>query len=140
MSNRTFQALGEPDLALAGWKLWIVGRDQEGWLRAWSVCEAPGARVKTDGAIVYTAGVSSFLKQLQELLPGRKGKAVLDNLEPNLSAQISMDGRGSGRLVVRITPDSATQKHEFRFTITPSDLPPVIESLEKILRYPASPK
>jgi hypothetical protein len=140
MSNRTLQALGEPDLAIAGWKMWIVGRDDEGWFHVWSVCEAPGARVKVDGALVYAAGIAAFLKQLRNVWEHIEGTAVLDCLEPNISADVSIGQRGYGELVVRMTPDHLTQKHEFNFEIDQSYLPDLIRSLEKLLEYPVNRK
>jgi hypothetical protein len=95
MSNQTMQALGEPDLLFAGWKLWVVGRDEEDWFTVWTVCEAEGARVKVGGSIIYGAGLSSFLSELKKVWKYNEGHAELENLEPNIWAELSIDKKGS---------------------------------------------
>lgn len=77
--------LGEPALKIAGFQLWIHGRqfpgaedyDDGNWLHVTAHCGASGASIWTDGAIVMVTDIESFAKQCEALLRGRAAAAAL---------------------------------------------------------------
>jgi hypothetical protein len=135
----------EPDLKLAGLSLWVWGREfpasdnywDGNWLNIDARVEANAAVVKTSGACLRTDEITAFVQQLEQLYENVQGAATLACLEPNLSAKITCSKRGEIEVVVDITPDHMTQKHQFIFSIDQSYLPETISGCRQILeRFP----
>jgi hypothetical protein len=137
---------GSPDLRLAGFQLWVHGRQFEGsddfwdgnWLRVTAHCAAEGASVRASGALVRVPELQSWAGECEDMLAFRYPGASLHCIEPNLAIEMRMDRqREAVTLEVRITPDQATQEHCFTFSLDPSSLSDFLRDLHGILdRYP----
>ncbi len=138
--------LGEPSLALVGFRLWVHGRrfpDAEldfdfNWLQATAHCEASGASVWVRGGILMTVDIAQFKEQCEALLRLGVGSATLDPLEPELKVVLTGgDPHGHVGARVEITPDHLAQFHRMDFEIDQSYLPGLIGQCTDILReYP----
>ena len=135
----------EPDLKLAGLILWVWGRaypDSEdywdgNWLNIDARVEANAAVVETNGACLRSDEVSRFIEQLEKLYKNVQGTAELACMEPNLSVKVACDKLGQVEMIVDITPEHMTQKHQFIFLIDQSYLPEALNGCRKILeRFP----
>jgi hypothetical protein len=125
------EKLGRPDLRVAGFQVWVHGREaadaagSEGanWLRGTAHCGALGASVWAAGAILETIDVALWAQQCDALADGRTDHADLAPVEPDLQVQIRRIER-LGRWVMRvqITPDHVQQKHLFDFEVDEADL------------------
>jgi hypothetical protein len=140
LSDRSYRT-GEPDLKLAGFSLWVWGRQfpdsndywDGNWLNIDARVEANGAVVKTNGPCLRTTDIERFGQQLEQLYENVQGTAKLDCLEPNLSIKVTCDKLGAVGVVVDITPDHITQKHQFIFSIDQSYLPETMNGCGRIL-------
>jgi hypothetical protein len=137
--------LGEPDLSLAGLRIWISGRQfpdandywDGNWLLVTASCVSAGAQVVTQGPILHLSELRHWLNGLKDLLQAVEGEAELPCMEPNLWATVRLGKTGSGSLAVSITPDPLKERHEFEIEIDQSYLPRLVRELEDILtRYP----
>ncbi|GAB4224489.1 MAG: hypothetical protein Kow0062_26350 [Acidobacteriota bacterium] len=138
--------LGEPDLKVAGFQLWVHGRqfsDAEdyydgNWLRVTAHCGATGASVWAQGAILMVTDIASFGDQCNAMLRGESKAATLDPLEPELKLSLeAADGLGHIRARVEITPDHLLQHHWFQFEVDQSYLPGIIRECSEIVqRHP----
>jgi hypothetical protein len=141
-SDKAIDSLGSPSLKVAGFRLWILGRqfpdmnDQwdGNWLNVTAHCEATGASVWTSGAIVTTMDVERLLAECQRLSDQLAGEATLDPMEPNLRVSLrATDRLGHIQVLVHITPEHMSQKHEMTFEIDQSFLPEIISQCRTIL-------
>ncbi len=58
-------------------------------------------------------------------------------MEPNLHVKMSLSQLGQLQMIVHLTPDDLTQKHEFMFELDQSYLPALIAGCERVLKeYP----
>ena len=138
--------LGEPALKVAGFQLWIHGRqfpelydyDDGNWLRATAHCGASGASIWADGAIVMVTDIFGFGAGCEAMLRGEASLAVLDPCEPELRVLLeTADRLGHIRAQVEITPDHLSQSHKMEFQIDQSYLAGIIRQCSAILRdYP----
>ena len=138
--------LGKPALRVAGFQLWIHGRQfpQAGdyydgnWLRATAHCGASGASVWAEGAIVMVTDIAGFGMQCDAMLRGEASSAVLDPYEPELRVSLeTADGLGHIRAQVEITADHLTQAHKMEFDVDQSYLPGFIKQCSAIVQeYP----
>jgi len=133
MNDSTREQLGPPALRLAGFQLWVHGRQfpesQDGWDGNWlnvaTHCGGAGASVWANGAILDTVSVLRFREGLEALHRTLSGVAVLESVESNVGVRIDASDRaGHVRTRVEITPDHLAQGHWFEFDQT--YLPPVI--------------
>ncbi len=139
---------GPPDFAVAGLQVWIWGRQFEdaqdywdgNWLNVLAHCGSAGADVWASGAILHLSELRHWLDELYQLNEKLSGSAELSCMEPNLRAKLELkDGRGE--LVVRITPDHMTEKHEFAFAVDQSYLRQLTSALERVFqRFPIQGK
>lgn len=135
---------GPPTFKLAGFSVWVLGREFESaedyldgnWLRVLAHCGAPGADVRASGAILHLSEIQKWLDALVPLHATLNGSAELACIEPYLHAKVELkDGRGT--FALEITPDHLTQEHKFRFEVDQSYLPELIADLERLLmEYP----
>jgi hypothetical protein len=139
-------SLGSADLEVAGFQLWIHGRqfpeatdpDDGNWLRVTAHCGAGGASVWVEGPILMTSDLRLFAERCEALYHGRAAEASLSPLEPNLEVRLHVADRvGHIQMTVNITPDHLNQKHELQFEIDQSYLPGVTAQCRTIIeQYP----
>lgn len=140
------EALGAPDLRIAGFQLWIRRRQfpdaadywDGNWLQVIAHCGAGGASVWVDGPVLMVSDLDSFADECAVLHERLAGRATLDSYEPNLRVSLASEDR-SGHLVLRveITPDHIDQQHTFRFSLDQSYVPGILSQCRDILRaYP----
>lgn len=143
--------LGEPGLRLAGFQVWVHGRqypDEDdcwdgNWLNVSAHCGGEGASVWAQGPILDTVSVLRFRDGLAALHKTLRGAASLESVEPNVSVRVeAMDTAGHILVQVDITPNHMEQSHRFRFEIDQTYLPQVVGQCEKLLelfpvRHPA---
>ena len=138
--------LGEPALKVAGFQLWVHGREfpeskdyyDGNWLRVTAYCGASGASVWAQGAILMVTDIAGFGHQCAKMLGGDGKLAALDPWEPELKVSLEVsDGLGHIRSQVEITPDYLLQAHRFEFEIDQSYLPGIIRQCSEIVKeYP----
>ncbi|MBX3279888.1 MAG: hypothetical protein KF868_17945 [Acidobacteria bacterium] len=138
--------LGEPDLKVAGFQLWVHGRqfpeaedyDDSNWIRVTAHCGASGASVWAQGAILMVTDIAGFGDECRAMLSGEIKLAALDPLEPELKVLLeTADRLGHVRAQVEITPDHLAQAHRFEFEVDQSYLPGIIRQCSEIVqKYP----
>lgn len=139
-------ALGEPDLKVAGFQLWVHGcqfpeaedYDDGNWLRVTAHCGALGASVWAEGAIVMVTDIYGFGVECAAILRGEMKSAALAPFEPELKVSLEVsDSVGHIRAQVEITPDHLLQSHRFEFDVDQSYLPGIIKQCSQIVQeYP----
>lgn len=135
-----------PDLTLAGLQLWVHGYelpdlvdDWDGnWLRVTAHAGGAGASVRVSGAILDTRSFARFREGLAALHAALAGNTRLESHEPHLVVHVApVDRVGHLGARVEITPELATQRHEFRFDLDQSWLPSLVAQCDAILaRFP----
>ncbi len=141
MATDDFENLGPPDFKIAGFCVWVLGREFEdrqdfwdgNWLRVSAHCGAEGAQVRASGPILHLSEIHLWLEQATELHRNLTGTAELRCMEPNLNAKIELKDR-RGNLVVDITPNNLTQQHRFTFEMDQSYLPELTGALARLLQ------
>lgn len=144
--NPTPADLGEPDLKVASFQLWVHGRQfpeaedsyDGNWLRVTAHCDAPGASVWAQGAILMVTDIAGFGEGCAAMLGGKKNSATLAPFEPELKVSLeTSDGVGHIRMLVEITPDHLRQSHRMEFEVDQSYLPGIIQQCSRIVEeYP----
>lgn len=147
MDHPTPEQLGAPDLSVAGFQMWVHGRqfpdstdyDDGNWLRVTAHTGAAGASVWVSGAILMVTDLIQFGQEIDGLAKGEAQRADLKPFEPELRLQIEqLDSLGHFTLRVHITPEHLTQEHCFEFEIDPSYLPGISANCRAIANtYPA---
>jgi len=147
MSQRlTPEDLGRPDLKVAGFQLWVHGREfpeaedhgDANWLRVTAHCGESGASVWAQGAILMVTDIARFGGQCAAMVRGSSSSAALDPLEPELRVSLETSDRlGHVRAQVEITPDHLSQSHRIGFEVDQSSLPDIIKQCSAIVQeYP----
>ena len=122
---RHHDKLGEPALALAGFQLWVHGRQfpdadepyDRDWLNVTAHCGEKGASVWVSGALLQSWHIVQFAAGCVQLRDRLAGEATLGAAEPELFARLAAtDRHGHLELTVEITPDHLAQEHTFRFS------------------------
>lgn len=144
--KRSHPNLGEPNLKVAGFQLWVHGREFPGaedyydgnWLRVTAHCGASGASVWAQGAILMVTDIAGFGSGCAAMLGGERKSADLAPFEPELKLSLEVaDCVGHIRAQVEITPDHLLQAHRFEFEVDQSYLPAIIKQCSKIVQaYP----
>jgi hypothetical protein len=137
---------GPPALKIAGFQLWVHGRERPGaagedgdWLRVSAHCGARGASVWAEGSIIMLSDIVSLRNGCRGMLDGLVDEAAMSPLEPELALSIkTIDGLGHAELVVEITPDHLRQSHRFEFEIDQSYLQTVVDECDTIIRRQTS--
>lgn len=134
--------LGQPDLELAGFRLWVhkweFPSHEDGWVVVTANCRAPGADIWTSGPILAAYSFVRWLRTCERLHQKLQGEAILGSDEPNLIVILRPEG-STGRITmeVSITADLEDQSHNLTYHMDQSYLPPVLEQTRKILlSYP----
>ena len=142
MKEPVADQLGTPAVRLAGFELWVHGRQfpdsqdywDGNWLNVTAHCGAAGGSVWASGAILDTVSIRRFHDGLAGLHRTLSGEAVLGSHEPNLMVRVdAADRTGHLRVRVEITPDHLTQSHRFEFAIDQTYLPPVIAQCASVM-------
>ena len=135
--------LGEPDLKVAGFQLWVHGRQYPeandyydgNWLRVTAHCGASGASVWVHGAILMVTDIAGFGNRWVAMLDGPSRSADLAPCEPEIKVSLEASDRvGHIRAQVEITPDHLLQAHRFEFEIDQSYLPGIIKQCSGIVQ------
>ena len=92
----TPEELGAPDLKVAGFQLWVHGRERPdsndsydgNWLRVTAHCGASGASVWVQGAIMMVTDLASWAQECEALREGRIQQAEFAPPEPELRISI----------------------------------------------------
>jgi hypothetical protein len=139
-------SLGPPALNLAGFQLWIHGRQfrdsqdywDGNWLNVTAHCGSNGASVWASGAIIMVSDLVGLATECEALCERGQGEAVLQPCEPNLLLHLRpLDKRGHNLMHVEITPDHMTQQHRFDFEIDQSYLPSLVAQCKAVIaEYP----
>lgn len=139
--NYSATALGEPDLDLAGLKLWVHGYQfpnaddywDGNWLNATAICSSTGATVQVHGFFVRTDEISEWQSAVDKLDADLKGEAKLACMEPYISVTLTAGSLGAIAMEVKITPDHLNQEHRFEFSIDQSYLARLSSQCARIL-------
>ena len=135
------EELGEPALKVAGFQLWVHGRQfpdstdyyDGNWLRVTAHAGAAGASVWASGAILMVPDLIRWADECEALAEGRGNNAKLSPLEPELAVTISpVDQLGHLKMRVQITPDPLNQEHTFEFEIDQTFLPVIVKQCRAI--------
>jgi hypothetical protein len=138
--------LGLPALKIAGFQLWVHGRqfpdaedaDDGNWLRVTAHCGASGASVWVQGSILMVTDIERLGRECRSLYDGKSDRAALEPFEPELRVGLeATDRMGHIRANVELTPEHLTQAHRMQFEIDQSYLPEIVEQCTAVLRaYP----
>jgi hypothetical protein len=144
--SKNADALGAPDLTIAGLQIWVHGRERidsqepvdADWLRVTAHCGAAGASVWAGGAFLTASGFGRFGEECQHLYTNLNGNASLLSDEPNLVATLAaVDRHGHVAVTVAITPDQRTQTHKFRFELDQTYVFDIARQVDAIVeRFP----
>ncbi|MBM4385593.1 MAG: hypothetical protein FJ091_19765 [Deltaproteobacteria bacterium] len=145
MSQRELEHLGDPDLEIAGLRVWVHGRQfpdatdywDGNWLRVTGRCNYPGSSVRVHGSIIHLGELVGLLRGCERLLQTLSGRAELACIEPNLRVELEAKTGGHIDVAISITPDHMTKKHSFNDAFDQTYLPPIISACKRILeRFP----
>jgi len=137
----TPEALGEPDLKVAGFQLWVHGREfldaadyhDGNWLRVTTHSGASGASVWASGAILMVTDLLRWAEECDALAKGQAQEAKLAPMELELKVLIrQVDRLGHFTMRVQITPDHLRQEHSFEFEIDQTYLPEIAKQCRTI--------
>jgi hypothetical protein len=134
----TFATLGEPDVRIAGFSLWLQSTAEstgpyEDWLVITAHCASPRSSVWVSGNFLEVRDLERALSQIAELTSGR-AHAVLDSCEPNVKVEIAWrDSIGHLTAKVDLTQDHLLESHSFTFEVDQTELAAIIRSLRVLL-------
>ena len=139
--NSYIDELGEPDIKLAGLKLWVHRyqfRESHdywdgNWLNATAVCSEGGSSVLVQGCFIGTDEIIQWQSAVEKLGVELTGEASLQCMEPNIAVTLKAGSLGAVEMEVKITPNQLTQNHKFRFEIDQSYLQPLSLQCARVL-------
>src|SRR5262249_8904413 len=96
MNSADLEHLGEPDLQVAGLRVWVHGREcpnaVDYWdgnvLRVTAYCKYPDSMVRVHGSLVHLREIVGLLRSCENLYQTLEGRAALECLEPNLGVEL----------------------------------------------------
>ena len=132
----------EPDLVLAGLRIWIHGWQfpnideywDANWLYCTARCAASGAHVEATDSFLRVPELASWLDHCEKLAKSLKGKVVLEPMEPTLHVEIIAQSLGHMQVQVQLTPDNLAQKHWFEFNVDQTHIVQLISQLKVVLQ------
>jgi len=141
MSQRELEHLGDPDLTIAGLRVWVHGRQfpeatdywDGNWLRVTARCNYPGSSVRVHGAIIHLGELVGLLRGCERLYETLTGRAELACIEPNLRVTLNAETGGHIQVCISITPDHLSENHSFTDGFDQTFLPPIIAACKRIL-------
>jgi len=123
MNQEHINALGQPDLQIEHFKLWVYGINEDEppdqWLRCVATCEKPDSRVTVSGEIIMLSELLSFRSELKQLSEPPNGVAELGGAEPYLLVALRYEN-GRGECRIEITPNHLQKEHVFRIPVDQS--------------------
>lgn len=133
--------LGQPDIDLAGLKLWIHGYQYPdsndywdgNWLNATAICSESGATVLVRGFFIRNDELSNWQRAVEKLSVDLSGEAKLECIEPEIGVTLKAMSLGAIEMEVHITPNHLTQEHSFQFSIDQSYLKPLSSQCARLL-------
>ncbi|MBF0548668.1 MAG: hypothetical protein HQM08_29835 [Candidatus Riflebacteria bacterium] len=138
--------LGTPDLNIAGFQLWVHGRqfpdsedyDDVNWLRVTAHVGASGADVWVSGSIMQVNDILEIQRKCDALCKGDLTDISIQPLEPGLELHLhKADGLGHYNLKILITPNHLEQEHSFFFEIDQSYFIQIIRQCNDLInKYP----
>ena len=142
----TNRELGPPALKIAGFQLWVHGRQfleaedayDGNWLRVTGHCGASGASVWVQGALLMVTDIERFGSECLRMYDGSAERATLEPFEPELRVKlVATDRLGHIHADVEVTPDHLAQTHRIQFAIDQSYLPGIVAECAAVVRaYP----
>lgn len=139
-------SLGPPALQAGGLRLWVLGRqfpgahdaDQGNQLRATVQCDAEGASVRAENAIVMAHELAGWAMECRVLMLPPSAPARLSLRNPGF--EITLEAVGSpARLRMRVAapPAEGAPAQAFAFDLDESDLAQMVRQCDAILHvYP----
>lgn len=135
------ETLGEPDLQIAGLRLWVHGRQfpqsqdywDGNWLIVTALCSYPESSVRVHGSIVHLGEVYGLLHETETLYQSLEGRAELRCIEPTLGVELSAQTCGHIQVKISITPDHINESHSYTDGFDQTYLPPIITGCKAIL-------
>jgi len=132
---------GEPDLRIAGLKIWIHSRSHPeemsywdgNWLTITAVCSYQDSYVRTTGSIIHLREMKRLLLTCENLDGQTHGEAGLHCMEPELNVELIARPRRPIAVKISITPEYRTQQHVFLDKISRRDLRAIKLSCRRIL-------
>lgn len=134
--------IGEPDLMIAGLKIWVHDRQfpelmdywDGNWLFVTAQCIAEGARIIVAGPILHLSEILHLLDGCEAMKETLQGTASLACMEPNLRVQLEAKAHGHITITVDITPDHLSQWHKFEFQADQTYLQTIISGCKRLLK------
>lgn len=135
----------EPDLRIAGLRLWVEAREQPesqdywdgNWLRVRAHCAGEHSEVRAAGPLVHLSEVATLKSGCEKLLAGTVAEAGLYCAEPNLKLELWAAPGGGVVGKVRITPDHRAEIHDYGFACDLDGVARLVAACERLLgRYP----
>jgi hypothetical protein len=145
MNPKEIEHLGEPDLQIAGLRVWVHGREfpnaMDYWdgnfLRVTVYCTYPESMVRVHGSLIHLREIVALLRSCEKLYQTLEGRAALECIEPNLGVELLARTGGHIHVTISITPDHMSQEHRFDDSFDQTFLPPIIAACRRILeRFP----
>ena len=149
MDRHDSQQFSEPDIKLAGFCLWVHGRQFEeaqdywdgNWLRVTAHYGAGHSQVWAQGSILHLSELAIWFSELEKLHRIVEGSARLRCIEPNLRVEIKLGRTGSGEARFEITPEYTKEGHWFLEKVDQSYFPDLIRDFRRLLeQYPVRGK
>lgn len=114
MSPREFEALGSPQLKIAGLQVWVHARQfpnaqdywDGNWLRVTAYSSYPNSNVQARGPIVHLGEVYGLSETLKRLYKSLSGQAALKCIEPNLDVLLEAGSTGHIEVLPNYEPDA----------------------------------
>ncbi len=137
----TIEATEEPDLQIGKFRLWINGYQfpdlndywDGNWVNVTAVYDASKSFARADGPILHLSELASWLAKIKKIYADLNGDAEMKCMEPNLCLALHMKKTGTMEFDVKLTPDHLSEMHQYFDDLDQTFLPPVIESIERIL-------
>lgn len=138
-----------PDLALAGFRLWITGRGgadiddywDGNWLDVIADCRGSDSCVIARGPLIHLSEIQTLRNGCARLAAGTAQEAGLYCTQPNLKLELWAVPGGPIVGKLRITPDHKAETHDYGFAIERALLPGIVAACEAMLAaYPTRGK
>ena len=139
------EAVREPDLVMAGLRIWVHGRQfpksYDYWDGNWLCVTASwingDSAVTVRGPIIHLGDLAGLLRGCEQVYASLSGLAELKCMEPNLGVALEAKSLGHIDVRVQLTPDHMRESHEFRDSIDQTYLPAIVSSCYRIFEaYP----
>jgi len=142
MSRDDGRQLEEPNIRIAGFQIWIHGAQlvdsknyfEGDWLRATVHCGAEGSEVWLRNAILKSSELEKWMISSEEVLRSQEVSSVFECEQEDFSVILHARSNDELEMEVKITPNSRSQQHSYKFEIIQKDLVQLIASCGKVLK------